>query len=93
VRPDELEFRPENAHVVNHSGMSVLVAAKTMSLFTMDPLSEAVLRYCESKRRFTLEEVVSHLSNDFVGEDIADCLLYTSPSPRDLSTSRMPSSA
>ena len=24
---------------------------------------------------------------------IADCLLYTSPSPRDLSTSRMPSSA
>ena len=27
------------------------------------------------------------------GEDGADCLLYTSPSPRDLSTSRMPSSA
>ena len=26
-------------------------------------------------------------------EDINDCLLYTSPSPRDLSTSRMPSSA
>ena len=25
--------------------------------------------------------------------DIIDCLLYTSPSPRDLSTSRMPSSA
>jgi len=25
--------------------------------------------------------------------DIQDCLLYTSPSPRDLSTSRMPSSA
>ena len=25
--------------------------------------------------------------------DISDCLLYTSPSPRDLSTSRMPSSA
>ena len=24
---------------------------------------------------------------------LADCLLYTSPSPRDLSTSRMPSSA
>ena len=25
--------------------------------------------------------------------DVATCLLYTSPSPRDLSTSRMPSSA
>ena len=27
------------------------------------------------------------------GEDFITCLLYTSPSPRDLSTSRMPSSA
>ena len=27
------------------------------------------------------------------GVDIRSCLLYTSPSPRDLSTSRMPSSA
>jgi len=71
VRPDELEFRPENAHVVNHSGMTVLVAAKTMSLFTMDPLSEAVLQYCENKRRFTLEEVVNQLSTDFVSEDVA----------------------
>ena len=26
-------------------------------------------------------------------EPFPDCLLYTSPSPRDLSTSRMPSSA
>ena len=26
-------------------------------------------------------------------EEIKNCLLYTSPSPRDLSTSRMPSSA
>ena len=26
-------------------------------------------------------------------EQTSDCLLYTSPSPRDLSTSRMPSSA
>ena len=34
--------------------------------------------------------------DDFIDEepsDLWDCLLYTSPSPRDLSTSRMPSSA
>ena len=32
--------------------------------------------------------------NDEINEDeVKDCLLYTSPSPRDLSTSRMPSSA
>ena len=29
----------------------------------------------------------------FDREQLDDCLLYTSPSPRDLSTSRMPSSA
>ena len=28
-----------------------------------------------------------------VSQELNDCLLYTSPSPRDLSTSRMPSSA
>ena len=30
---------------------------------------------------------------DEIIEDVEACLLYTSPSPRDLSTSRMPSSA
>ena len=35
----------------------------------------------------SLEELVKELQN------ILSCLLYTSPSPRDLSTSRMPSSA
>ena len=34
------------------------------------------------------------LGHEFCGEIVAlGCLLYTSPSPRDLSTSRMPSSA
>ena len=41
------------------------------------------------KRTFSIDEYRS------VGCEIANkgCLLYTSPSPRDLSTSRMPSSA
>ena len=29
----------------------------------------------------------------FMYEEVMDCLLYTSPSPRDISGSRMPSSA
>ena len=33
-----------------------------------------------------------HKATDIL-EQLKDCLLYTSPSPRDLSTSRMPSSA
>ena len=39
----------------------------------------------ELTKNNTYEEVASLI--------IKDCLLYTSPSPRDLSTSRMPSSA
>ena len=38
-----------------------------------------------------------HSTHPTAGQDVVadsnDCLLYTSPSPRDLSTSRMPSSA
>ena len=42
------------------------------------------------KRLYKLKQVAKRLA----GFDTADsCLLYTSPSPRDLSTSRMPSSA
>ena len=39
------------------------------------------------KNGFTAEQIASATDKDI------DCLLYTSPSPRDLSTSRMPSSA
>ena len=39
-------------------------------------------------------ETANENSNDYYSnEEINNCLLYTSPSPRDLSTSRMPSSA
>ena len=42
-----------------------------------------------------IKEVKHNLKNiiDFAINYFKDCLLYTSPSPRDLSTSRMPSSA
>ena len=39
------------------------------------------------------EAVSNIVSNASDNKDNEDCLLYTSPSPRDLSTSRMPSSA
>ena len=41
--------------------------------------SKQILKFCKNK--------------PISFEVFADCLLYTSPSPRDLSTSRMPSSA
>ena len=42
------------------------------------------------KEKNKLAEHDNRSSNDV---DMQSCLLYTSPSPRDLSTSRMPSSA
>ena len=40
-----------------------------------------------------LIEQLNHSGKPFTRGNIVTCLLYTSPSPRDLSTSRMPSSA
>ena len=40
-----------------------------------------------------LDESEENIFNKFENELIAHCLLYTSPSPRDRLTSRMPSSA
>ena len=50
-----------------------------------------------SIKRSNLANAVSTISSDqltgVTPQQTVDCLLYTSPSPRDLSTSRMPSSA
>ena len=44
--------------------------------------------------RTTIDAVSTTIYSLYVADDVTDsCLLYTSPSPRDLSTSRMPSSA
>ena len=43
---------------------------------------------CEDGQEEHLEELLIQINKKF-----NNCLLYTSPSPRDLSTSRMPSSA
>ena len=41
----------------------------------------------------TFHELVNKLARALIASGLKTCLLYTSPSPRDLSTSRMPSSA
>ena len=57
-----------------------------------DPLvfGSSGLLYRSNKLMF--DRTTNSLWNQFSGEPVV-CLLYTSPSPRDLSTSRMPSSA
>ena len=57
-------------------------------------IEKALLSIYEASRGIDSEIfVVDNDSSDGSCEMIKDCLLYTSPSPRDLSTSRMPSSA
>ena len=57
---------------------------------------------CASAEPFALQVLGNSMSPEFSegcvvivdpGAPLCHCLLYTSPSPRDLSTSRMPSSA
>ena len=42
---------------------------------------------------YSLKDVLKNYDDPIIVQSIDGCLLYTSPSPRDLSTSRMPSSA
>ena len=60
-------------------------------LIELDPGNEK--RYLEKKREVVDIAVSSHAQLLPAIAHCQDCLLYTSPSPRDLSTSRMPSSA
>ena len=54
-------------------------------------LSNVVIRKVDVTDESEVKDLFDFVSSEFGYFDI--CLLYTSPSPRDLSTSRMPSSA
>ena len=61
-----------------------------LKLLLGDPNTRKLKRYQPIVEEINfLEEEISQLNDD----ELRNCLLYTSPSPRDLSTSRMPSSA
>ena len=53
------------------------------------------IRQFPTNRPYHARDVIQTIEGDYlvVGSWYTTCLLYTSPSPRDLSTSRMPSSA
>ena len=58
----------------------------------MQMMANAAERYSSEARRLHVVDVVKEYEKTIIDE-LDFCLLYTSPSPRDLSTSRMPSSA
>lgn len=57
-----LVFRPENEHVVQFGNRSVLVAAKSMALFEIDPVDAAVLAYGRAHPRCRLGELIEALA-------------------------------
>jgi len=68
----ELQFRPENAHAVAFGERQILVAAKSMSLFVMDPISEAILSYAQEHPRLTSEEISHALHGRFSPADVGE---------------------
>jgi len=72
--------------------------AKTLSVLHRSAASLAIDSHEWTKARKLIEEALAIGPPDSIRHELSElsekvCLLYTSPSPRDLSTSRMPSSA
>ena len=92
---------PDNTSVAD-DGMATFGGVRVDDLVTQfgTPLfvydEDHIRRRCQEAVK-AFPDGVSYASKAFLCKAIAklvhDCLLYTSPSPRDLSTSRMPSSA
>ena len=68
-------------------------AIENQALLSDDADLGIQLEVDEAARVLTIHDNGIGMSRDELIENIGTCLLYTSPSPRDLSTSRMPSSA
>ena len=102
VRPDEEKFAPSG----EKSSRSKPATARSTARATADERTQdrgtgksADNRQHAEKKPVDEKEFVTRGQLDTLARgdsgtlSIKDCLLYTSPSPRDLSTSRMPSSA
>ena len=72
---------------------AILVGVIAWEVNTLLPRTE--FEIWRASQETQISEIKDELQemNDLIREDIKDCLLYTSPSPRDRQKSRMPSSA
>ena len=80
--------------LVSGSGGKIEVSAVTSTeIGHLDGVSSAIQTQLDSKVAATVTAANDFVTFTRLDANIDVCLLYTSPSPRDLSTSRMPSSA
>ena len=83
----KLDWPSEKAHAVSVDAKSIIESAKVYTTLR-EALSDSTLSIAYTARK-------RDMSKQFTDNKsiIKDCLLYTSPSPRDATLSRMPSSA
>ena len=78
-----------------------ITKGKAKSMFSTENEDHLIMHFSDDtsafdgKKREALlgKGAVNNQFNAFIMNHLKDCLLYTSPSPRDNTTSRMPSSA
>ena len=73
-------------------GAGLVELGKRVLLIDLDPQANLSLSLGIPRQKSTIYEALRGES-DLVPYTVKDCLLYTSPSPRDRTRSRMPSSA
>ena len=98
-RSDETKMRAERAGFRDVADLGALVTEADLVLSIMPPeraesiaadVADAMKRTGETPPYADMNAIAPTTAKRI---DVVICLLYTSPSPRDLSTSRMPSSA
>ena len=70
----------------------LIASAKGREAVIIDPVIENVESYIKLLQQLDLK-LVKVIDTHIHADHVTGCLLYTSPSPRDISGSRMPSSA
>ena len=96
-RPSSQTFRPSVRH--RRSGVILLVVLSSLTFFSLLVISYFVFASQARNTAHTTnvsktrEADINGLMEEAMLTLLRDCLLYTSPSPRDQRGSRMPSSA
>ena len=89
---NDLDYEPVCVYLDDETGTVAPTASSTMWVLEVNPeLDETHRRMLQDQLRDVFTD--RSTSSTLTYQVISNCLLYTSPSPRDLSTSRMPSSA
>ena len=87
VTKGHLDIIKRAAKINDHLIVAVLINSAKHPLFTVEERVVLLQECCKDIPNVSVE------SFDGLTVEFANCLLYTSPSPRDMRRSRMPSSA